>query len=85
MILSIIHWCTSFLEKNAIKWVRSTPRSPDLNPIEMLWNEMKCFVRKSGCKTKSDIVNKIYEFQRSLTQKKCQKYIYRLKKESVNN
>ncbi|CAF0846879.1 unnamed protein product [Brachionus calyciflorus] len=54
--------------------VRSPPRSLDLNPIEMLWNEMKCFVRKSGCKTKSDIVDKKYEFQRSLTQEMSKKH-----------
>lgn len=40
----------------------------------MLWHEMKLFIRKSGSKTKSEIVDKIYEFQKSLTNEKCQKY-----------
>jgi hypothetical protein len=51
----------------------------------MIWHEMKSFVRKSGCLTKSDIVNKVYEFQRTLTKEKCQKYIDRLKKASFSN
>ena len=40
--------------------IRSPPRSPDLNPIEMVWHEMKRFIRKSRCKTESEVVAKIF-------------------------
>ncbi|CAF0852040.1 unnamed protein product [Brachionus calyciflorus] len=72
--------CRSFLEKNGINWIRSPPRSPDLNPIEMLWHEMKAYVRKFNCTTDAEIAEKVIGFQRNLTPERCQKYIDRLKK-----
>ncbi|RNA36558.1 Transposable element Tcb2 transposase [Brachionus plicatilis] len=79
--------CMRFLDSNSIRWlkkylevlIRSPPRSPDLNPIEMLWNEMKVFIRKSGCITETEVSSKINEFQTLLTKEKCIKYISRLK------
>ncbi|RNA34512.1 Transposable element Tcb1 transposase [Brachionus plicatilis] len=67
--------CMRFLDSNSIRWIRSPPRSPDLNPIEMLWKEMKVFIRKSGCITEIEVSSKIKEFEKLLTKEKCIKYI----------
>ena len=35
-----------FLEENGVNWWPSPPESPDLNPIELLWHELKEYLRK---------------------------------------
>ena len=62
-----------------IKFI-SPPYSPDLNPIEMVWNEMKNFVKSKFCKTPEEVANAIEEFRLSLTSEKCQNYINRIHK-----
>ncbi|CAF1076286.1 unnamed protein product [Brachionus calyciflorus] len=71
--------CTSFLEINNIRWVKSPPNSPDLNPIEMVWNEMKNFIRSNNPKSEDEVRGLIKRFQKALTQEKCQNYINNLK------
>ena len=36
----------NFFEDNGINWWKTVPESPDLNPIENLWHELKEFVRR---------------------------------------
>ena len=33
-----------FLKENGVNWRKTVPESPDLNPIENLWHELKEFV-----------------------------------------
>ena len=78
-----------FKISNLQKFV-APPSSPDLNPIEMLWSEMKNFVRDKFCKTPEAVAAAIHEFQKSLTPEKCQKNINKiyeviLLKKSVKN
>ena len=35
------------------------PYSPDINPIEMVWNEMRNFVRTQFCETPYDVVSAV--------------------------
>jgi transposase len=60
--------------------MRAPPCSPDLNPIEMLWAEMKQFVAKRFCKTKEEVVTAIQEFKKTVTEAKLKNYIRKLKK-----
>jgi hypothetical protein len=72
--------CKDFLRINGIKWITSPAKSPDLNPIEQVWAEMKIFIRKKFCKTPEEVADAIHEFQTSFSPQRCQKYINHLKK-----
>ena len=39
----------TFFENNGINWWRTPPESPDANPIENLWNELKVSTRPIVC------------------------------------
>ena len=36
----------AFLEANGVLWWKTAPESPDCNPIENLWHELKEYVRR---------------------------------------
>ena len=36
----------AFFEENRIEWWKTPPESPDLNPIENLWHELKEYIRR---------------------------------------
>ena len=35
-----------FFEDNGVHWWKTPPESPDANPIENLWHELKEFIRR---------------------------------------
>jgi transposase len=72
--------CINAFKDAKITWEKSPPQSPDLNPIEMLWADMKKFIRKQRCRNINDVQNAIAVFHRALTPEKCTKYIDRLHK-----
>ena len=46
-----------FLEESGINWWRTPAESPDLNPIENLWHELKEYIRREiKPKTKDQLV-----------------------------
>ena len=66
-----------FMEDNGINWWRTPPESPDLNPIENLWHEVK-FYQETRVKprTKEQLVDGMKKFwaERMLIDK-CNRYI----------
>jgi len=59
--------------------VKLPPYSPDINVIELVWAELKRFLRKKYLKTKQEIANRVkLFFDRILTVEKCQSYINRV-------
>ena len=69
------------LVDNSVNWWRTPAESPDLNPIENLWHEMKEYVRREvKPKTKGELVEGIRKFWRTVDQAKCNKYIGHLRK-----
>ena len=53
----------AFFADNAIEWLKTPPESPDLNPIENLWHELKEYIRRQvKPKTKDDLMSGIKEF-----------------------
>ena len=71
----------SFIEENNIIWTRTPAESPDLNPIENLWHELKEFIRREvKPKTKQELINGISQFWRTVDANKCKKYIKHIEK-----
>ena len=65
----------TFFDEHNINWWRTPPESPDLNPIEDLWHELKYFLESKvkPC-NKKELVNGINKFrERKVTPEKCAK------------
>lgn len=63
--------CMTSLIDSGINWIRSPPFSPDLNPIEWVWSDLKRFVRKQKCKTKNEVITAIKKFYEKITPEYC--------------
>ena len=71
----------SFLRTNGINWWKTPPDSPDLNPIENLWHELKEYLRREvKPRSKDELVDGIVQFWGSVSGEKCRKYIRHLHK-----
>ena len=70
-----------FFEDNGINWWRTPPESPDANPIENLWHELKEFLRREvKPKNKEQLVQGILSFWRTVSVEKYRRYINHLSK-----
>ncbi len=70
-----------FFEENNINWWRTPPESPDLNPIENMWHELKEFLRaKVKPRNLAQLKAGIKTFWATVTPAKCTKYIRHLDK-----
>ena len=71
----------AFFEDNDVCWWKTPPESPDANPIENLWHELKEFIRREvKPQTKDQLVQGIVDFRRTVDRNKCIKYIRHLRK-----
>ena len=71
----------SFIRDNAINYWPTHAESPDLNPIEMFWNELQCFLRRGVKPTnKEELIEGIRKFWENVSAEKCQRYIGHLQK-----
>ena len=65
-----------WLEEKGITWWRTPPESPDCNPIENLWHELKEFMRREvKPKVKAELIDGIERFWSTVDVAKCQKYV----------
>lgn len=71
-----------YMEANNIPWWPTPAESPDLNPIEMLWHELKhCLRTELKPYTLDDLKRMIKSFWRDrVTPEKCQRYIAHIQK-----
>ena len=72
---------TDYIKANGVNWYCTPAESPDMNPIENLWHEMKKYIRREvKPKTKEELVDGIQEFWSTVSGEKCRKYIRHLQK-----
>ena len=66
-----------FYMDNNVNWWETLPESPDLNPIKLLWHELKWYICKHvKPKTKEELVTGSRQFWTTrLTKEKCRCYI----------
>ena len=67
----------AFFEESGINWWPTPAESPDLNPIENLWHELKFYLEsKVKPRNKQELVDGIKKFwAKKVTPEKCAKYI----------
>ena len=67
----------AFYERKSINWVRTPAESPDLNPIENLWHELKEFVRREvKPHTKEELILGIKQFWKTVDVPKCTRFVF---------
>ena len=70
-----------FYLKSGINWWKTPAESPNMNPIENLWHELKEFIRREvKPQNKVQLVNGIKRFWNTVNTHKCCRYINHLKK-----
>ncbi len=70
-----------FMEDKGVNWWTTPPESPDLNPIENLWHDLKEYTRREvKPHTKDRLISGIEEFWQRVDVAKCKKYIGHLRK-----
>ena len=70
-----------YFEEENICWWRTPPESPDLNPIENLWHELKEFLRREiKPVNKQQLIDGVEAFWSTVDVEKCSKYIGHLRK-----
>ena len=70
-----------FFARSNVNWWRTPPESPDMNPIENLWHELKEFIRGViKPRNKEELVNGILTFWDTVDTCKCIRYIDHLNK-----
>jgi transposase len=68
-----------FMLEHNVNWWRTPPESPDLNPIENLWREMKHYIATQvRPKNKAELVAGLGAFWGTVTPQKCTRYINHL-------
>ena len=67
----------AFFDEHGINWWQTPPESPDLNPIENVWHELKLYLEsKVKPRTKDELIAGIQKFwNKRMDRAKCGRYI----------
>ena len=70
------NYAMQYFEDMGVYWWRTPPESPDCNPIENLWHELKEFQRREvKPRSKQELVDGILRFWETVDVAKCTRYI----------
>lgn len=70
-----------FFFNSGINWWKTPAESPDMNPIENLWHELKEHIRREiKPTTKQELIDGINDFWSTVDMHKCRRYIRHLNK-----
>jgi len=75
----------AFFDKHGINWWRTPPESPDLNPIENVWHELKLYLKsRVKPRTKEELIAGIQKFwNKRMDRAKCRRYIDHVLRKAV--
>ena len=69
-------YAADWMKENGVNWSKTPVESPDLNPIENLWHELKEYVRREiKPRSKDERIQGIVQFWGTVDTAKCLKYI----------
>ena len=67
---------TKFFSDNGVNWWRTIAESPDLNPIENVWHELKEYIqREVKPKSKDELIEGIKRFWKTVDTAKCVRHV----------
>ena len=67
----------AFYKRKSINWTKTPAESPDLNPIENLWHELKEFIRREvKPHTKEELILGIKQFWKTVDVAKCTRFVF---------
>ncbi|KAJ3433985.1 transposable element-related [Anaeramoeba flamelloides] len=70
----------NWFKENSIKLVSFPTKSPDLNPIEKIWNGLKNMIEKESAETQEELKNSIKKNWKKISTKKIRAQIKHLDK-----
>ena len=75
------YYARDYIEEKGVNWFKTPAASPDLNPIELMWQALKDYLRNEyKPKNLSELKAGIKAFWATLTPEICKKYVNHLKK-----
>ena len=71
--------CMNLMNISHLRTIKAPAYSPDLNPIELMWADMKNFIAECRCQNDDDVNAAISAYASTVTPEKCTNWINHMK------